>query len=135
MFEKDILHYLKEFNRILKPDGLVLATIFIMDDKAQKSLAAGKALKMRHPLSFQHKFGSNCYINDENYPEGAVAYTPKKIQQMLLKSRMGLHGRYAHRGAWSGLQASNAQDVLILEKVPYADALINYTRPMQFTTR
>lgn len=135
MFEDDIQHYLKEFNRVLKDDGLVMASFFVMDSKSLESLAKGKGNGGRHPLSFKYKINNDCYINDRDYPEGAVGYTPKKIRSMLFKANLGTHGRFIHRGQWSGLEGSNGQDILILEKVSKAEALLQYTRPVQFTSR
>lgn len=134
MFENDILHYLKEFHRVLKDDGLVLTSFFVIDDAALKSLAKGKS-KGRHALHFKHKLNKDCYINDPDYPEGAVGYTPRKIRSMLRKSGLGLHGRFAHRGAWAGMDGSNGQDVMILEKVSPAEAIVQSAQVLKFTTR
>jgi SAM-dependent methyltransferase len=135
MFEKDIQHYLKEFNRVLKKDGLVIASFFVMDESALQSLEKGKSNGGRHPLSFKHKLNKHCYINDTTYPEGAVGYTPKKIRSMLKRANLGIHGRYAHRGAWSGLKGNNGQDILILEKTSTPEALFQSARPLEFTER
>lgn len=133
MYEKDILHYLKEFKRVLKPDGLVLTSFFIIDTKSLESLQRGS--KGRHPLTFKHKLNKDCYINDPDHPEGAMGYTPRKIKAMLRRSGLGIHGRFAHRGIWSGLPGANGQDILILEKVSAAEALVQSTKPLQFTER
>jgi ubiquinone/menaquinone biosynthesis C-methylase UbiE len=137
MFEKDIVHYLKEFNRVLRSDGLVLASFFVADDKALKfvhTTSGGK--KHRHQLSFEFSKGIGCYINDKDHPEGAVAYTPQKIKSMLRKAGLGLHGRHVHRGVWSGIQdASNGQDILVLEKMSAPESIAQYSRPLQFTGR
>ena len=116
MFEKDIIHYLKEFSRVLKDDGLVLASFFVIDDNALNAVRNGKRKLGRHPLSFKFKKGRGCYINDEQYPEGAVAFTPKRIQKILKKGNMSLEGKI-HRGVWSGFaDTENGQDILILKK-------------------
>jgi ubiquinone/menaquinone biosynthesis C-methylase UbiE len=135
MYEKDIVHYLKEFNRVLKDDGLVLASFFVIDDAALAALKKGKTKGHRHILTFKHKLNKDCYINDETYPEGAMGYTPKKISSMLRKANLGNHGQYVHRGAWSSLQGSNGQDIIILEKVPLVEATVSSFRPLKFTTR
>lgn len=136
MFEKDIVHYLKEFNRILKDDGLVLASFFVLDGQARASLEKGKTIGHRHaPLTFQHRRGTGCYVNDKTYPEGAVAFTPTKLKSMLKRGNLGISGRHVHRGAWSGLKGSNGQDVIILEKVSSSEALLQSTKPLKFTTR
>lgn len=136
MFEKDIVHYLKEFNRVLKDDGLVLASFFVIDDSALSAIKKTKAsTKHRHPLSFEFKKGPGFFINDESYPEGAIGYSPKKIQSMLSKAKLGIHGLHAHRGVWSGLKGSNGQDILILEKMSRREVVAQHSKPMRFTQR
>jgi ubiquinone/menaquinone biosynthesis C-methylase UbiE len=136
MFEKDIVHYLKEFNRILKPDGLVLASFFVLDQEALASLEKGKTIKHRHaPLSFQHKYSEGCFVNDTDYPEGAVGFTPSKLRSMLRSANLGIHGRHVHRGWWSGLKGANGQDVVILEKISRTESIVQATKPLRFTNR
>jgi ubiquinone/menaquinone biosynthesis C-methylase UbiE len=135
MFEKDILHYLKEFRRVLKPDGLVLASFFIIDDAALDSLRKGKSKGHRHALSFNYKLSNDCYINDENFPEGAVGYSPQKIRSMLKRTSLGIHGKYAHRGSWSGLSGSNGQDILVLEKLSRQESWLQNSKLLEFTER
>lgn len=135
MFEADIIHYLKEFNRVLKSDGVVLTSFFVIDEKARKSLEKHKNKVGRHPLSFEHNLNESCYINDKEYPEGAVGYTPKKIKQMLRKANLVILGNHTHRGAWSGLAGSNGQDVLLLRKSTKAEAIFQEHQKMQYTER
>ena len=136
MFERDIVHYLKEFRRVLKPDGLVLTSFFVIDDLALKSLREGRSKGHRHPLSFKYQLSRDCYINDQRYPEGAVGYTPRKLKSMLRRSSLGLYDRSVHRGIWSGIQeASNGQDILILCKLPIVELLVQSCRPLRFTDR
>ncbi len=135
MFEKDIVHYLREFHRVIKPDGLVLASFFIIDYASLDSLKKGNSKGHRHALSFKHKLGRDCYINNVEFPEGAVGFTPKKIRSMLKKAGLGVHGKYAHRGYWSGLKGANGQDILVLEKLSRSESLLQNSRPLSFTER
>ena len=135
MYEEDIRHYLREFSRVLKDDGLVLASFFILDTNALAALESGKSNGGRHPLSFQHKLSKDCYINDPKYPEGAIGFSPKKIKSMLREAGLGIHGRHAHRGSWSGLKGSNGQDILVLEKVSASEALLQSLQSIKFTDR
>lgn len=136
MFEKDIVHYLKEFSRVLKDDGLVLASFFVIDEAALGAIKKSNAsTKHRHPLSFEFKKGPGFYINDKDYPEGAIGYSPKKIQTMLNKAKLGIHGRHVHRGLWSGLKGSNGQDIIIIEKLSRRETIAQHSKPMLFTER
>lgn len=136
MYEKDIIHYLKEFRRVLKPDGLVIASFFVLDDKALDLASKGKGKKHRHPLSFEYKYGKGTYINDKDYPEGAIGFTPKKLQSILRKGGISIHGGFVHRGGWSGIkEASNGQDILILSKATKRERIAQLSHPLQFTAR
>lgn len=135
MFENDIVHYLQEFRRVLKSDGLVLASFFIIDDHAIKSLQKNKNKIGLHPLSFEHKINKGCFINDVDHPEGAVGYTPRRIKSMLRRTGFGIHGQHAHRGLWSGLRGANGQDIFVLEKVNHAQAILQSKQKLIFTTR
>lgn len=110
MFEKDIIHYLKEFRRILKPSGKIFASFFITD---LKSLKLSK--KNMSTLSFQYKLNSHCYINDNIYPEGAVGYTVTGLKHMLTESKMVLD-QPIHRGFWCGRKnVTDGQDIIIIK--------------------
>jgi SAM-dependent methyltransferase len=136
MFEKDIVHYLKEFNRVLKPDGLVLASFFVLDDTALNSVRGGKTISHRHaPLTFKYGYGEGAFVNDKDFPEGAIGFTPAKLKSMLRRASLGIHGNHIHRGAWSGLKGSNGQDIIILEKVSRSQAFFQSTQPLKFTER
>lgn len=138
MFEEDIVHYLKEFRRILKPDGLVLASFFVLDSTSLKEVRSGKGSKHRHPLSFNYHFNNDkqVYINDEKYPEGAVGYSPKKITQILNKSEMLINGGFIHRGNWSGIKGPiNGQDILVLQKGTKLERFAQFSKPLKFTNR
>lgn len=135
MFENDIVHYLQEFRRVLKSDGLVLASFFIIDELAMNSLQKNKNKIGLHPLSFEHKINKGCFINDVDHPEGAVGYTSKRIKSMFRRTGFGIHGQHAHRGLWSGLKGANGQDIIVLEKVNHAQAILQSKQKLIFTTR
>lgn len=137
MFAKGIVHYLKEFRRVLKPDGLVLASFFIVDEIALRMVRTTDGGKQhRHQLSFEHKREPGCFINDLKFPEGAVAYTPLKLKAMLFQGGLGIHGRHVHRGVWSGVQdASNGQDIIVLEQASTIERIVQLAEPLRFTGR
>ncbi len=111
MFGDEIVHYLSEFRRILRDDGLVFATFFLVDGEARRLAAeAGAELRFEHPL------GRGCRIADPQNPEGAVGYTPSALDRMLKRGGMALD-QPVHRGFWSGRKdAPDGQDVAILKK-------------------
>src|ERR1700728_206772 len=111
MFEDDIVHYLSELRRVLRPNGSVFASFFILDHESLALTATrGDA------LTFQHRWGSGCRISDGQNPEEAVGYTPKALDRMLRRSGMQLD-QPLHHGWWSGRQdALDGQDIAILKR-------------------
>jgi SAM-dependent methyltransferase len=115
IFEDEIVHYLREFARVLKPGGRVWATFFLYSEEIVASSRA-KSLTP-YGLKFQHRYADGCYIDNANYPTGAVAYTDDAMQRMIAKSGLRLLRPYL-KGAWSGFYPPEAvedgQDVAIL---------------------
>lgn len=115
MFFGDIVHYLREFRRILKPDGKVVASFFLIDDEARQRIAEGAA-DPAFSLTFRFPRGRGCYVNDEVYLEGAVAYTFAALDDMLARSGMALD-QPVHRGHWFGrMELPDGQDIAVLKR-------------------
>jgi ubiquinone/menaquinone biosynthesis C-methylase UbiE len=110
IFEPDVRHYLREFRRLLKDDGLVFASFFIVDDQILKHVRAANT-----HLSFAFDYGDQCYIDNKEWPEGAVAYTEEKARAMVRDTGLSLV-QPIHRGLWSGCfkDGMDGQDILIL---------------------
>lgn len=118
MFEDDIIHYLREFRRILRPGGKVFASVFVVDDE---SLAMAE--RTGQTLTFRHPYGDGCRINDEQYPEGAVGFTEAALGRMLARSGMRLD-QPIHRGFWCGRdRVTDGQDICIISVDPDAVGL------------
>lgn len=115
LFEEDTIHYFKEFARVLKPNGLVLVTCFVVNEYILE--AARKVNLTQHNLRFDHPYGDGCFINDANVPAGAVAYTYEKIAEIVSKGGLILD-RPLLTGQWWGNQEGKGygQDVLILRR-------------------
>ena len=89
MFQPEIEHYLREFQRVLKPSGLVYATTFLFTDEILKK--ARETNLTPFDLRFEHEVNANCRINTPSHPLGAVAYTVAAWDQMIAST--GLHTR------------------------------------------
>jgi glycosyltransferase involved in cell wall biosynthesis/SAM-dependent methyltransferase len=113
MFERDILHYLNEFRRVLKKSGRVYATWFVVNDGVLES--ARKTNLTPFDLRFEHLASPGCYINDPIHPAGAVAYDERNVQAMIKESGLELAGDIL-RGSWSGFWPNphGGQDATIL---------------------
>jgi SAM-dependent methyltransferase len=115
MFRRDIVHYLREFRRILKPGGKVVASFFLIDDEARRAIDAGRG-DPRFGLTFQFRRGWGCWINDQEFPEGAVAYSLEALSEMLKDSGMVLD-QPVHRGHWFGrMEYPDGQDIVVLKR-------------------
>lgn len=115
LLEDEVLHYLQEFRRILKPDGRVYASFFLYSVEALKAAEAKGNTAWK--ATFRYGYGNGVYGNDPVYPRGAVAYTADAMQRLIDRSSLRLVRPYL-KGWWSGLhgnQAEDGQDAAILE--------------------
>jgi SAM-dependent methyltransferase len=109
----DIVHYMKEFSRLLKPGGLALTTFFIINDAI---LASARDLNLTQwNLKFGHEIDAGCRINNPLQPNEAVAYTAEALDLMMNEAGLRL-AKPLVMGRWSGYfdEAPCGQDVAIL---------------------
>lgn len=117
LLEDEVVHYMREFRRVLKPDGLVYASFFLYSADALQ--AAETKGNTAWKATFEHQHGDGVYGNDPTYPRGAVAYTDAAVQRMISKAGLRLVRPYL-KGWWSGLHgdgAEDGQDAMILAPV------------------
>lgn len=117
LFEEEIIHYLREIARVLKPSGMAYATFFLYSDE---TVAAGRSTdRTPFKLRFEHAYGDGCFVNDADYPTGAVAYTDPAMRKMIAAAGLNLNRPYL-KGWWSGAfeDAEDGQEVAILSAAP-----------------
>jgi SAM-dependent methyltransferase len=116
LLRPDALHYMKEFARMLKPSGLVLATFFITDDEILASARASNLTQWR--LTFEHEIETGCRINNLLQPNEAVAYTMEVANEIVHEAGLRL-AKPLVNGRWSGHfpKAAFGQDIAILGTV------------------
>ena len=116
LLEPEVVHYMREFRRVLKPDGLVYATFFLHSPEALE--AARTTGTTQWAATFEHALGEGVYGNDPDYPRGAVAYTSAAMRRMMQQAGLATDRPYV-KGSWSGLhgdQAEDGQDAVILRR-------------------
>jgi SAM-dependent methyltransferase/ribosome-binding factor A len=116
MFETEITHYLKEFHRVMKDDARICASFFIISPEALEMAKNTAPTAESLVLTFSFPHGEGCYINDANYPEGAVGFTEEALHRMMENSELELD-QPIHLGTWCGrTDVTDGQDMVILRK-------------------
>jgi SAM-dependent methyltransferase len=116
MFSDEIVHYLREFRRILKPTGRIWATFFIVNQGILDAIR--DSARTRHALSFCYPYGPGCHVNTLAEPRGAVAFEQPTLMKMIENGGLVL-AQPILWGAWSGrrLEPKCGQDGLVLMKM------------------
>jgi SAM-dependent methyltransferase len=113
MWERDIRHYLNEFHRVLKPGGQALLTCFVLTPEV---LAKARETNLtQFNLMFEHQVDDHCWVNDLDFPLGAIGYLPRALCSMVVDSGLKMQRDFL-RGAWSGYydNPEDGQDALVL---------------------
>jgi len=74
LLESAVRGYVKEAARVLRPGGIMAMTFFCMDDLRALNLLGGR-------WTFAHRRDA-AYIENERYPEAAVAYDKQWMEQV-----------------------------------------------------
>jgi SAM-dependent methyltransferase len=102
----EIERYIVESRRVVRPGGRLFATLFLMDDEAQRASAGS-------PFDFPHQIDGSWYM--ALHPRSAnVAITPDRLHEMATKA--GWSDIEIRPGDWSGRtgETLDYQDVAIL---------------------
>lgn len=113
MWERDIRHYLKEFYRVLRPGGKALLTCFVLTPEILAHVS--KADFTRSDLRFDHQINDHCWVNELEFPLGAIGYSPESLRSMVKDSGLVMQRDFI-RGGWSGFysDSEDGQDGLLL---------------------
>jgi SAM-dependent methyltransferase len=114
LLEDEVIHYLREFRRILRPDGFVYTSFFLYSREALESAKINRKTSWVPSFAIDH--GNGVYGNDPDHIRGAVAFTDEAMRRMIAKADLRLDRPYL-RGWWSGLygdHADDGQDVAVL---------------------
>ncbi len=95
MFEQDVAHYISEIYRMLKPNGRVYLTIFLLNSTSRSLITTS-----RSSIDFK-PFTDSAMVESHEAPENAIAFDEPVIMAMLAQKGFALEGPI-HYGYWSG---------------------------------
>ena len=102
--------YVAEIERVLAPQGTLVATFFLMNDEARRMTAEGMAR-----LPFRPSDGVCSYLKPDA-PEDAVAYDETFVRHLLAERGLSVV-EPVRAGSWCGrTQFLSYQDVLIVRR-------------------
>ncbi len=114
MLEDEIVHYLQEIYRVLKPGGQVLATFFTYDATVLERMQAGTT-----DMRFEVDRGDH-WLMDETVSHANVAYAEDKLKSMIATANPKYKIEKVVQGFWSdfGMMAEGVdyQDIWVLSK-------------------
>jgi ubiquinone/menaquinone biosynthesis C-methylase UbiE len=111
MRRSEVMHYLAELRRTLKPSGRAMLSFFILDEENNRLMRNGCSV-----FNFAHVLEDCCTI-DPKTPERAIAYSVEDVNSMV--SNAGLHIRHPILyGSWSGRTSMlDSQDVVLVSQM------------------
>jgi SAM-dependent methyltransferase len=111
MYAAEIVRYMGEVQRALRPGGRALATFFALDETWREAALAGLG-EMQMP----HVLNASCRYMETEDPLHAIAYTTGWIRATAAGA--GLRVYAARLGSWCGRPAASdfRQDVFALER-------------------
>ncbi len=114
MFGDEVAHYLDEFHRILKPDGRVYASFFLVNQSMLEHMRGSDKPGWGFRFATQH--GDRSFIDKPKEPRQSVAFIEAKVEEMVQAA--GFEIERVLYGNWSGLRSEpkSGQDVVILKK-------------------
>lgn len=110
MLREDVEHYLGEIARVLKEDGKVFMTFFILNEETVRAIEQG---------STEIPFGPDNEgqrLQSEEFPEMAVGFDDTVMREMVEGSNLKIEG--IHHGTWRGTEGTSFQDIVIARKTP-----------------
>lgn len=107
MLPADLENYVREIARVLKQNGKLLASFFLLTEESRQRVLQGQSSR-----AFPYEGQSGvCRVADRSWPEDAVAYDEGFVREAF--ARHGLHfDSPAVRGSWSHGDP-NSQDCIV----------------------
>lgn len=107
---EEVIVYVREVTRLLKPGGRLFMTAFVVDSAAEKNETGKRDAR----LAFQRYRDSPCWLVPELPPLAAIGFDDGFLDKVL--ERSGLAIQHKSPGHWRGQEAEHYQDVFIAER-------------------
>jgi ubiquinone/menaquinone biosynthesis C-methylase UbiE len=107
MLPQTVQHYFREIRRVLKPDGLVLASCHLLTEVIQQALKDYDA-----PVRFDHQYEPGCYVSALEHPTLEVAYLDERMNEMIDIAELAVEN--VEYGPMRGSRYAPFQDILVL---------------------
>ncbi len=105
---EDADNYLKEIQRVLKPDARVLMSFYLMTGEYARNRK-----KKRAHVTFDH--GQHPYwVNDPKVPEAVSAYDEAYILEKIRSAGLSIDAVYY--GGWNGHRGMSFQDIIVASR-------------------
>jgi len=106
----ELLHYLDELARVVRPGGTVFATYFLLDSEAEAALEEGRAWRPMPHVESDAVLGEY-RLADPRSPSVAVAYRREAIE--AAHADRGLSIDTVWTGRWAGRPGLTAHDLTV----------------------
>jgi SAM-dependent methyltransferase len=111
MLQPDVERYLAETARVLRPQGRLLATWFVMTQEAETGVGQG-----RSDVGFPVRRGET-WQSDPREAEAAIAYAPRTVGELYLRAGLEIVDPIRF-GRWSGVEGGfSYQDVVVARRM------------------
>ena len=108
--QPDSTHYFREMARLLKPGGVAVLTIFLMDERYQRELHMGTRWAFDRMIDGQPEWYWSSWFT---VPERQIAVTFAGLQTLMGEDFTLEH---VYPGWWTGHSAATLQDTLVLRR-------------------
>lgn len=114
LYDSEAGEYLKKFKQLLKPDGKVIVSCFLINDSSREYLRNGKSTIPFSDEAFQDK---DAYYYAHEGELTAVGYLEEKLQKIAFDA--GFEPVVTYHGHWCGRPVRHFyQDIIVLSPKP-----------------